>query len=98
MIIDLERFVTEERPHWNRLERMLGEIEHDPDRKLPLRGGCEHRLALRAVVFGGRAHLLHRVDDHPAASGGALVHRVSLQGQGALVVGRDTGREGNAAG
>lgn len=36
MIIDLERFVTEERPHWERLEQMLGDIERDPDRRLPL--------------------------------------------------------------
>lgn len=38
MIIDLERFVTEERPHWDQLERMLREIERDPDRRLPLAG------------------------------------------------------------
>jgi uncharacterized membrane protein SpoIIM required for sporulation len=37
MIIDLERFVKEERPHWERLETMLHAMEHDPERKLPLR-------------------------------------------------------------
>ncbi len=36
MIIDLERFVAEERPQWEKLERMLGEMERDPERKLPL--------------------------------------------------------------
>ena len=37
MIIDLERFVAEERTHWDRLEKMLDFMERDPERKLPLR-------------------------------------------------------------
>lgn len=37
MIIDLERFVREERPYWQRLENMLQQMERDPERKLPLR-------------------------------------------------------------
>lgn len=36
MIIDLERFVTEERPHWERLEAMLRATESDPERRMPL--------------------------------------------------------------
>ncbi len=36
MIVDLERFVKDERPYWERLETMLDGIERDPERKLPL--------------------------------------------------------------
>ncbi len=36
MIVDLERFVKEERPHWERLETMLELMEREPERKLPL--------------------------------------------------------------
>ncbi len=31
MIIDLEKFVTAERPHWTELERMLNRLENEPD-------------------------------------------------------------------
>jgi len=36
MIIDLNKFILEERPYWNELEEMLGSLERDPDRKLIL--------------------------------------------------------------
>jgi uncharacterized membrane protein SpoIIM required for sporulation len=36
MIVNLERFVAEERPKWQRLERMLAALAADPWRALPL--------------------------------------------------------------
>lgn len=36
MIIDLPRFISEERPCWNELEEMLGSLERDPDQNLTL--------------------------------------------------------------
>ncbi len=37
MIIDLERFVSEERKYWEALEKMLAERERDPERRWPLK-------------------------------------------------------------
>lgn len=65
MIIDLERFVAEERPRWQRLERLLEERERDPERKLPLREvvafhelyqRCSADLA-RIATFSGEVEL-----------------------------------------
>lgn len=36
MIIDLERFVKEQRPSWDELERMLREMVRDPERRMAL--------------------------------------------------------------
>lgn len=36
MIIDLQRFVATERPHWNEFERLLGQLEANPNRRLTL--------------------------------------------------------------
>lgn len=36
MIIDLQRFVAGERPHWNALERMLEKIEAEPNHRMTL--------------------------------------------------------------
>lgn len=36
MIIDLERFVNEQLPAWERLEAALRDIERDPERRMPL--------------------------------------------------------------
>ena len=36
MIIDLNRFILEERPYWNELEGMLQSLERDPDQRLAL--------------------------------------------------------------
>jgi hypothetical protein len=36
MIIDLERFLAVERPHWMELEKMLERIESHPGARLPL--------------------------------------------------------------
>jgi len=36
MIIDLNRFILEERPYWNELEEMLRSLERDPDKRLNL--------------------------------------------------------------
>jgi uncharacterized membrane protein SpoIIM required for sporulation len=36
MIIDLQRFVTAERPHWTELERLLDRLESAPGKKLSL--------------------------------------------------------------
>lgn len=36
MIIDLQRFVASERPHWNDLERLLARLEAEPDRRMTL--------------------------------------------------------------
>lgn len=36
MIIDLQRFIANERPFWNELEKLLDRIEADPDLQMPL--------------------------------------------------------------
>ncbi len=36
MIIDLQRFLAAERPHWSELERMLAKLEADPNGRMPL--------------------------------------------------------------
>jgi uncharacterized membrane protein SpoIIM required for sporulation len=37
MIIDLQKFITEERPYWSELETVLDRLENKPDYKLKLR-------------------------------------------------------------
>ena len=37
MIIDLQKFITEERPHWSELERVLDRLEAKPETRLKLR-------------------------------------------------------------
>jgi uncharacterized membrane protein SpoIIM required for sporulation len=44
MIINLERFVAEERPRWERLDAMLRRLAEDPWRKLPLEEARELEL------------------------------------------------------
>ena len=36
MIVDLQRFITNERPFWNELEKLLNRIEAEPDLRMPL--------------------------------------------------------------
>lgn len=36
MILDLQQFISTERPHWDELERLLERIEEDPELRLPL--------------------------------------------------------------
>jgi len=36
MIIDLQRFVATERPHWTQLERLLDKLEEDPNLRMTL--------------------------------------------------------------
>ena len=36
MIIDLQRFVATERPHWTQLERLLAKLEEDPNLRMTL--------------------------------------------------------------
>ena len=36
MIVDLQRFIANERPFWNELEKQLGRIEAEPNERLPL--------------------------------------------------------------
>jgi len=36
MIIDLQKFVTNERPYWTELESTLNQIERAPERRMPL--------------------------------------------------------------
>ncbi len=36
MIIDLQKFVASERPHWAELEKILNKLENDPAHRLPL--------------------------------------------------------------
>lgn len=44
MIVDVERFITEERPKWGRLDAMLRRLAEDPWRKLPLEEARELEL------------------------------------------------------
>lgn len=44
MIVNLERFVAEERPRWERLDEMLRKLVEDPWRKLPLAEARELEL------------------------------------------------------
>ena len=37
MIIDLQKFITDERPYWSELEAVLDRLDKKPDGKLPLR-------------------------------------------------------------
>ena len=38
MIIDLARFVAAEKPYWEELERVLRQVEDDPERRLARAG------------------------------------------------------------
>ena len=80
MIIDLERFVTEERPHWERLEKMLSEMERDPERRLPLRDvlafhelyqRCSADLA-KIATFSGEVDLRRYLDGIVARAYGEI--------------------------
>ena len=44
MIVNLEKFIAEERPRWERLETMLRRVADDPWRKLPLEEARELEL------------------------------------------------------
>src|SRR5437773_8447965 len=51
MIIDLQKFVASERPHWTELERRLARLEADPDLKMSLDQLRHfHRLYERAAA------------------------------------------------
>src|SRR6185369_4017581 len=51
MIIDLQKFVTNERPHWIELEGLLARLEADPDLKMNLEQLRHfHRLYERAAA------------------------------------------------
>ena len=51
MIIDLQRFVAAERPHWAELERMLSRLESAPDARMSLEQLQRfHRLYERAAA------------------------------------------------
>jgi len=44
MIIDLERFIAAERPHWSQLERVLDQLEADPAHRMSLEKVREFHL------------------------------------------------------
>ena len=44
MIVNLEKFIAEERPRWERLDAMLRKLGDDPWRKLPLTEARELEL------------------------------------------------------
>src|SRR3977135_1290379 len=49
MIIDLKRFLSEERKHWEQLEQMLDQMEMHPERRLSLEEiGKFHELYQRS--------------------------------------------------
>ncbi len=51
MIIDLQRFVASERPHWTELERILSKLEAEPNQKMTLEQlQSFHRLYERAAA------------------------------------------------
>lgn len=51
MIVNLERFVAEERPRWERLDQILGRLAADPWSKLPMEEARElERLYQRAAA------------------------------------------------
>lgn len=51
MIIDLQRFVASERPHWTELERILSKLEAEPNQKMTLEQLQRfHRLYERAAA------------------------------------------------
>jgi len=94
MIIDLERFVVDERPHWERLEKMLSEMERDPERRHPLRDVLEfHELYQRCSAdlakistFSGELDL-HRYLEGIVARAYGEIH-AGTQQQRKLHVGR----------
>jgi uncharacterized membrane protein SpoIIM required for sporulation len=80
VIIDLERFVAEERPYWERLERMLQELERDPARRLDLREALAfHELYQRCsadvaklATFSGEVDLRRYVEGIVARAYGEI--------------------------
>jgi uncharacterized membrane protein SpoIIM required for sporulation len=51
VIIDLQRFIANERPFWNELEKLLDRIEAEPDLRMPLRQlQLFHRLYERTAA------------------------------------------------
>ena len=62
VIIDLARFVAAEKPYWDELERVLRQVEDDPERRLAAAGDPAAALSVRAMVGrpGAPRHLLHR--------------------------------------
>ena len=86
MIIDLERFVIEERPQWERLESMLRAMERDPERRLGLREVLElHELYQRCsadlakiATFSGEVDL-HRYLEGIVARAYGEIHSSAQQ-------------------
>ena len=74
---------------WEFLIPLYRKSRDENDIQLALLGSREQCVALRTAVFGARSNFLYGGGDGPATSGGELVQRVSLHGQGLLVVGRD---------
>jgi uncharacterized membrane protein SpoIIM required for sporulation len=80
MIIDLERFVAEERPYWERLERMLQDFERDPAHRLELRDvlvfhelyqRCSADLA-KIATFSGEVDLRRYLENVVARAYGEI--------------------------
>jgi uncharacterized membrane protein SpoIIM required for sporulation len=89
MIIDLNRFVKDERPRWERLERMLQDLERDPERKLPLRDvltlhelyqRCAADLA-KIATFSGEVDLRHYLEGIVARAYGEIHSTAQREGK-----------------
>lgn len=89
MIIDLQRFVTEERPHWERLEAMLQDVERDPERRLPLHDvlvfhelyqRCSADLA-KIATFSGEPDLRRYLEGIVARAYGEIHSATRQQGR-----------------
>lgn len=64
MIIDLARFISSERPHWQALEKLLTRLENDPDLKLPISEAAQfHELYQRASADLARIETLSSDSD-----------------------------------
>ena len=52
MIVDLDKFIARERPHWERLEACLNRLDADPDQRMPFEEVREFHYLYRRTASG----------------------------------------------
>ena len=52
MIVDLDKFIARERPHWERLEARLNRLDADPDQRMPFEEVREFHYLYRRTASG----------------------------------------------
>ena len=87
MIVNLDRFIAEEQPHWERLDAVLHRLAADPWRRLPIEEARElERLYQRAAAdlariatFTAEPEVRRRLE-HLVARGHAEIHGAHAEG------------------